>query len=702
MRDSNQKTSYTVLVVDDEPSILITIKRALEQDGLVVTTAETGTGAISLLDDEIFDAIICDYGLPDMDGIEVIIEAKEKNPEIGSALITGFGADSMIVEAFTKGRVDCYLAKPFSAKEVIQAAHLAIKECSIRRREREFKLELTHRIEEATKELTIANNRLKLKESETANLNLELSKDKKRLARLNERLQRLSITDGMTGLYNHRHFSERLRAEMDRVKRYGGALSILILDIDNFKQVNDKYGHLTGDKALKSLGQVLINSSRRIDIPARYGGEEFIVILPSVALEGAATNAERLRKAIASLVIETDKGPLSLTVSTGVAAFTGSKTYNPQRLIREADEALYHAKSIGKNCVVIFQKNRLNALGKESVITEPERNEIIEKTIDFARSGKEFFPILKCLAEELMSTLDNGNESVYVGVWEKESGSKASERIAAGGPWTGKVKPDKIAEQIFKSGKPQLSEKESRQYSGFPVKTFRKGADSTSDTLAALVINRAPANPFFITNIIKSVAASLDTALVVERIRNEKKLAESMLEIALTSHEIASAIINDTQAGAGVIDGALARAALRLAKTDFVEAAVAFLVTDNKLVSVDGRRAITKHSLDKVEPNSLIAKAVMKTRAKNKVVVVEGDGALSPFDRRLFKRFGLTAPVALIPVVSKKKIVGMIIMSLASTGPQLTKTFNTFSKNMADAFSVTAKLSALSSQKNGK
>ncbi len=171
---------------------------------------------------------------------------------------------------------------------------------------------------------------------------------------LHETVQRQAVTDELTGLFNHRRFQEVMTAEVERARRYGHELGLIMLDIDNFKQVNDTYGHLQGDMVLGEVARVLRQSSREIDEPARYGGEEMAVALPQTDLEGAYQFAERVRRRIEALelpLLNTD-GILRVTASFGVASLASAGTADKDALVAAADGALYEAKRSGKNRTV--------------------------------------------------------------------------------------------------------------------------------------------------------------------------------------------------------------------------------------------------------------------------------------------------------------------------------------------------------------
>jgi diguanylate cyclase len=194
---------------------------------------------------------------------------------------------------------------------------------------------------------------LRRRESELQQANRDLVDRNTRLQQANEVLNQLSITDGLTRLHNHRFFQDHLTREIKRVTRSGELLSMLLTDIDDFKQLNDRFGHAAGDELLTRIAQILVDCVRDSDLVARYGGEEFVILALNCDLASAEQLAEKVRTAIAesSFILDDSLRPLRVTVSVGVATFRG----NRKRFFQRADEALYRAKSQGKNCVVVEQ-----------------------------------------------------------------------------------------------------------------------------------------------------------------------------------------------------------------------------------------------------------------------------------------------------------------------------------------------------------
>lgn len=167
-------------------------------------------------------------------------------------------------------------------------------------------------------------------------------------ARLYERIERMAITDGLTGLFNHRYFQERLSSEFSRLGRLSMDLSLLLIDIDYFKKINDTYGHPVGDEVLKAVAETIRKTIRDIDIPARYGGEEFALLLPGTDGDGAVKMAERLRSSILKQRFPFEKGEITVTVSIGISTAPADAN-NKEELIKKADDALYKAKDKGRN-----------------------------------------------------------------------------------------------------------------------------------------------------------------------------------------------------------------------------------------------------------------------------------------------------------------------------------------------------------------
>lgn len=165
-----------------------------------------------------------------------------------------------------------------------------------------------------------------------------------------QQMRHLATTDGLTGVLNRRYFFERSEIELQRAIRYGHPLSMLIFDIDHFKEVNDRFGHQAGDAVIRQLADMTVNTIRSTDLLGRYGGEEFILLLPEAGFESAWKVAERLRKKVESHVFNFDGNAISITISVGISSLESPDT-DLEALISRADRSLYAAKDAGRNCV---------------------------------------------------------------------------------------------------------------------------------------------------------------------------------------------------------------------------------------------------------------------------------------------------------------------------------------------------------------
>ncbi|HSO27723.1 MAG TPA: sensor domain-containing diguanylate cyclase, partial [Anaerolineales bacterium] len=182
---------------------------------------------------------------------------------------------------------------------------------------------------------------------------------------LEQRLRELATSDDLTGLYTRRHFFERGQAELLRARRYQRPLALFMLDVDRFKRVNDTAGHLVGDQVLQEIAALCRQSLRETDLLARYGGEEFVVLLPETDEESAQKSAERLRQLIDERPVKTAAWPVSVTVSVGVAAYSGFEELTFDDLLQRADRALYLSKARGRNRVTIWQANEQALIPKQ-------------------------------------------------------------------------------------------------------------------------------------------------------------------------------------------------------------------------------------------------------------------------------------------------------------------------------------------------
>jgi two-component system, cell cycle response regulator len=299
-----------VLLVEDDPIQAESAKDLLRNAGYDVTLAIDGVSAIKYVKTTKPDIILLDVVLPGLDGYEVCrwLKLEESTRGIPVIMLTIKKELSDKISGLHIG-ADDYLPKPYN------------------------ELELNARIYASLR---------------TKALQDELKTKNKQLEDLLYKVEYMAITDVLTGLYNRRRFHDVLAKEFERSKRYASPFSLVFMDVDHFKSVNDGYGHLMGDKVLSDLASIIKKNIRDIDTAARYGGEEFTAILPSTTKEAALHVAERIRKSIEKHVFPEMPGR-TITISIGISGIPDKKIDNEDTLIRSADIALYRAKQTGRN-----------------------------------------------------------------------------------------------------------------------------------------------------------------------------------------------------------------------------------------------------------------------------------------------------------------------------------------------------------------
>jgi diguanylate cyclase (GGDEF)-like protein len=282
-----------ILVVDDEEHVRQSFRKLLKDLEYECKTARDGVEALRQIKKQSFDIVITDIRMPKMDGMSLLKEIKGQHQDIDVIVITGYDMEYSYVDVIEAGATD-FIAKPFHRDELQAKVKRILYE-------RELKAELLY----------------------------------------------LSIHDSLTELFNRHYLYQKLQEEVDRAKRQKRQLSLIILDVDYFKDYNDTKGHLEGDKVLATLGQILVTSIRQnVDSAFRYGGDEFAVLLIETELGQACRISDRIRKTFEARKID------KCTLSVGVAQLDPNS--NSEELIRRADEAMYRAKRAGGNRVEEF------------------------------------------------------------------------------------------------------------------------------------------------------------------------------------------------------------------------------------------------------------------------------------------------------------------------------------------------------------
>jgi diguanylate cyclase (GGDEF)-like protein len=319
-----------ILVVEDDPEINSLMALTLRVEDYDVIQARDGEQALRLVQERNPDLILLDVMMPRMSGYDVARALQDKPAFVHIPIIFVTAKSEMEDRVLGLEMAVDYVCKPFAAPELLARVRAAL------------------RMRKLQEELRVSN----------------------------EQLAHLAITDALTGLCNRRHFDSQLEDELRRAQRFGHSLSVVVFDLDRFKDINDNWGHAQGDSVLQSFGEVLQNSSRRIDTVARVGGEEFAAILPATEESGARSFAEKVRTTTEEMEIglirsrdDLPEDPLRITVSAGISVAHKVDTDDEtaarltEVMVQAADKALYEAKTSGRNRVVLHS---LGVLGEHS------------------------------------------------------------------------------------------------------------------------------------------------------------------------------------------------------------------------------------------------------------------------------------------------------------------------------------------------
>jgi diguanylate cyclase (GGDEF)-like protein len=310
------KADTRILIVDDDVDVRNTMHEYIKAAGYYAEAVSCAEEALESLEKDNFHVVVTDIMLPAMGGLELTKLIKRDNAS-DVIVMTGYSDDFSYEEAINIGASD-FVIKPVRLEELLL------------------------RLKRVLKERELTNERI----------------------RMMEKLQKLAITDGLTRLYNSRSFYSQLELEVDRFNRYQHPLTLLLLDIDHFKDYNDKYGHLEGDKVLVRFSQIIRTCLRTNDSAYRYGGEEFTVILPETAGEEARTVAQRIRAALEAEPFSPEDGEeVTVTISIGLTEYHAKEELST--FIQRADQAMYRSKRSGRNKVsMLYAEESPETAGK--------------------------------------------------------------------------------------------------------------------------------------------------------------------------------------------------------------------------------------------------------------------------------------------------------------------------------------------------
>jgi len=299
-----------VVVADDDGITREYVAGLLRGSGLVVEAVESGSAAVERVRRGGVDVLLLDVMMPGLSGIEAcrLVKSIFANDFLPVILLTARSDPDSRVEGLRIG-ADDYVSKPFDEREL----------------------------------LARVQGMLRIKRLHD---DVQSAKD---------RLEKLAVRDELTGLYNYRYLHTRLGEEFKRAERYRDPLACVVVDVDDFKGVNDRYGHQAGDAVLSQLASRLLETVREIDVVARYGGDEFLMILPSTHFTGALTVADRCWRRVSKSPYQYDGVSFRVTVSVGVALYPSRDVTSKDELLKAADKALYQSKEDGRDGICVFQ-----------------------------------------------------------------------------------------------------------------------------------------------------------------------------------------------------------------------------------------------------------------------------------------------------------------------------------------------------------
>src|ERR1700730_8760754 len=317
-----------ILIADDDVLSLRLLERTLERDGYEVTAVQNGRlAAEHLCRHDGPRLALLDWVMPELDGPAVCRQVRQKRQQVyvHMVLLTSKESKQDVFEGLESG-ADDYLIKPFDPAELKARLRTGLRI-----------LQLEDRLVEAREDMRFK-----------------------------------ATHDPLTGLFNRGVIVDLLSRELYRTHREGGCTTILLGDVDRFKNVNDTLGHVTGDEVLREIAHRLLASVRSYDFVGRYGGEEFLMVLNNCNPPSALQRAEEIRRAIASAPVQTARGPVPVTMSLGILASMGWELLPVEELLREVDVALYKAKAAGRNCVKLASPHESPSVSHQSLQEEPK------------------------------------------------------------------------------------------------------------------------------------------------------------------------------------------------------------------------------------------------------------------------------------------------------------------------------------------
>ncbi len=368
MSDEAAKSKQTILIVEDSPTESLALRNIVRYGKYEPVVTRSAAEALQALADQPVELVISDIDMPGKTGYELCSEIKkdERWSGIPVILLTTLSSPKNILQGL-RARADYYLTKPYTRDFLLRSVSELLAhppgppepDCDplkvfVEGDEHEVtagRRQMVNLLFSTYDCAVRQNKQLIATQAELHDRNQQLREQQEQLRIANEKLEELATTDGLTSLKNHRTFKAQLIEEYNRASRYSEPLSLLLLDVDKFKQFNDSFGHPAGDEVLKTVSRRLEAATRNTDVVARYGGEEFVILLPYTGHDDALGLAERVRASIEE--VEWDKRAITVSIGVGTA---GDGVSSAEEFVSLTDEALYHSKLTGRNRVTHFDE----------------------------------------------------------------------------------------------------------------------------------------------------------------------------------------------------------------------------------------------------------------------------------------------------------------------------------------------------------
>lgn len=490
-----------ILAVDKDHKSTASIKQAFPADKYIVFTAASQIEAQDLIKENSPDIVFADSKVSGGGGLKIIEEAKKQRSETAGILLLGAKAkkEKDLINAFAAGKIDFFITKPFGDKEIIRYAELA---------------------------LALSNSG---GEGGTAigSLKKELGEANEKIASYSKKIGILTLTDVDTKLYNRKYFEDKLQSEFDRSIRYNSPLSLIVLNIDDFKKINEECGSAFADGIIREIGGMLKGLKRNSDVVARFGGVEFAVLLPEIAIDNAKVVAERFRQTVETRNMMIDGKAVKITTSGGVACFPGEDINSPSDLLGKASVALQHAIGIGRNRVVVQTAHGMVAMGEGETVTAKEKAEIKKSVVDYVSMNNNLEEICSFLLSEINRYFSRDPKAFYGSLFVvQESGNLSL--VGSFGKLSIPVDVENLTRNAAYSGMSMVTKPGDREHPFSTIPILGTARSLSRHALAVLNINKVVKDTAFFSDMLDSITTALRDASIRHDIDELTKVIRGM------------------------------------------------------------------------------------------------------------------------------------------------------------------------------